>query len=380
MTAIPNKALWQTYIVSPPALQAERFSRPYPWMDESGLDALLVLGNGARGRKGNLRYVSNYAAVSRYGAALVPRNGDPALFVPYPVHIPWAQEMSWISDVRLTTNLAGDVAQIFQDRGASRVRLGLIGQEFVPNLETDLTRASADLELVSVESSFARLRMVKTPLEIELARHCARIADTAFAGVGALVGSGATESEIFAATEASLRRSNSEECLILLDSRGDQIRPFPLPRKLEPGDLFQCSIEPVSPGGHWIQSVRMFSRGAADDKARSVIEGSIEALNLVQRALKPGVTLGQVAGLMAERLEKLAPQGRAPYGHGAGMDLFEPPVIQSGSDVRVKENMILVIHPNLLVNGRNFYVGDTYLVTTHGAERLSKFPLGLAAC
>jgi Xaa-Pro aminopeptidase len=94
--------------------------------------------------------------------------------------------------------------------------------------------------------------------------------------------------------------------------------------------------------------------------------------------LAPGVRLSVVAEAMAEVLAPVTPQrGKAPFGHGIGMDNFEPPLLSVESNVVAQENMVIVIHPALVANGRNYYVGDTYLVTRSGAERLSEYPLKL---
>ncbi len=203
------------------------------------------------------------------------------------------------------------------------------------------------------------------------------MADQVFTEAASLIAEGATEADVFAAGEAQLRRLDSEECLLLIDSKGQQVMPIPSQRTVAPGDLVQYSVEPVSPGGHWIQSVRMFSRGEPSPLTRRVVDTFTRAISTAQDALGPGVPISEVAGVIAEVLESIAPQGKIPYGHGIGMDNFEPPLLSVDSDVVAKVNMIIVMHPALVVEGRNFYMGDTYLVTETGAERLSQYPLDL---
>lgn len=154
--------------------------------------------------------------------------------------------------------------------------------------------------------------------------------------------------------------------------------PIPSQRAVAPGDLVQYSVEPVSPGGHWIQSIRMFSRGEPSPPARRVVETFTDALSVAQAALGPRVPLSEVAGAMAKVLAPIAPRSHTPYGHGIAMDNFEPPLLSVDSDVVTEVNMIVAIHPVLIVEGRRFSLGDTYLVTETGAERLGQYPLELA--
>ncbi len=378
MRELKGKELWKLCSVSVPELKQERYERLHSMMDAEGLDALVVLASAVLGRKGNLRYVTNYGPpVSRYAGVVFPRRGDSVLFVPYPVHAVWAESIAWAEDVRFSPDFPRDMAAVLQDRGYATGCIGLVGQDTIVGFEQALAERLSGAEITSATASLARLRMVKGPLEINLARHAASMADQVFTEAASLIAEGATEAEIFAAGEAQLRRLNSEECLLLIDSQGRQVMPIPSQRAVAPGDMVQYSVEPVSPGGHWIQSVRMFSRGEPSPLARRVVETFTHAISTAQDALSPGVPISEVAGGIAEVLEPIAPQGRIPYGHGIGMDNFEPPLLSVDSDVIAEVNMMIVMHPALIVEGQSFYLGDTYLVTEAGAERLSQYPLEL---
>ncbi|HBY95288.1 MAG TPA: hypothetical protein DEP84_15270 [Chloroflexi bacterium] len=87
--------------------------------------------------------------------------------------------------------------------------------------------------------------------------------------------------------------------------------------------------------------------------------------------------LRDVAAQIAAVLEPVAPQGRIPYGHGIGMDNFEAPVLSVDSEVVADPNLVIVVHPALEVAGRHYFLGDTFLVTETGAERLANDPLTL---
>jgi Xaa-Pro aminopeptidase len=378
MSGAEGKELWELCSVPVPELKQERYKRLHSMMDAEGLDALVVLASAALGRKGNLRYITNYGPpVSRYAGVVFPRHGDSVLFVPYAVHMAWAENITWAQDVRFSADFPADAAAVLSDRGYASGHIGLVGQDTIAGFEQALVKRLSSAEITSATASLARLRMVKGPLETHLARHAASMADQVFAEAASLTADGATEVEIFAAGEARLRRLNSEECLLLIDSVGRPSMPIPSQRAIAPGDLVQYSVEPVSPGGHWIQSIRMFSRGEPSPLARRVIETFIESLSIAQAALSPGVPLSEVAGAIAEVLAPIAPRSYTPYGHGIGMDNFEPPPLSIDNDVVAEANMIVAIHPVLIVEGRRFSLGDTYLVTETGAERLSQYPLEL---
>jgi Xaa-Pro aminopeptidase len=374
-----GKDLWELCSISVPELRQERYERLYNMMDAEEVDAFVVLASATLGRKGNLRYVTNYSPVSRYAGIVFPRYGDPVLFVPYAVHVAWAENITWVEDVRFSDDFSRDMAALLRDRGLATGHIGLVGEDTIVGFEQTLSDRLSEAAITSLAGPFAQLRMLKGPLEITLARHAASMADQVFTEAAILIADGATEAEIFAAGEARLRRLNSEECLLLIDTVGGQVMPLPSQRAVGPGDLVQYSVEPVSPGGHWIQSIRMFGRHTPGPLARRVVGLFTDALTAAQATLAPGVPISEVANVIAEVLAPIAShQGKPPYGHGIGMDNFEPPLLSVRSDVMVEANMMVVIHPALTVEGRNFYLGDTYLVTDTGAERLSKYPLDLA--
>lgn len=377
MTKISGKELWELCSVPVPELRLERFQRLHRMMDVEGLDALVVLASATLGQKGNLRYVTNYRPISRHAGVVFPRHGTPVLFVPYAVHVVWAEKTSWVDEARFSPDFAKDMSTVLQERGIAAGDIGLVGQDTIPGLQEALGKRLPGAKIRSAASPLSGLRLVKGPLEVSLARHAASMADRVLAKTASLVAEGATEADIFATSEAELRRLNAEESLLLVDSVGGQVTPFPTQRAIRPGDLVQYSVEPVSPGGHWIQSVRMFSRGEPDPSAGRIVETFLQALAAAQAALVPGVPLSQVAGIIAEALTPIAPQGRIPYGHGIGMDNFEPPLLNVDSDVVVEPNMVIVIHPGLMVEGQSYYLGDTYLVTPDGGQRLTRYPLEL---
>lgn len=372
-----GKTLWSIAPVSVPALQRERYDGIVGAMDSAGLDALVVLGGAGLGRTGNLRYVSNYAPVSRYAGVVIPRAGDPVLFVPFAVHRAWAENVTWIDDVRLSDDFARDIAGFLADCGHSSGRIGLVGHEVLCDLAEALGARVPRATLVNAASSLTQLRLVTGPVELGLARWSAAAADRVFEAAAQLIADGAREVEIVAAGESQLRRMHAEGCLLLIDSAGRQIAPLPSFRTVQPGDLVQYSVEPVSPCGHWVQSVRMFARGEPPPPIRRVLSTMQEALAVAQSMLRPGTPARAVGTAIADLLAPLAPTGQAPYGHGIGLDNFEPPVVTTDSPVVLESNMVVVLHPGVEVDGRNYYLGDTFLVTPEGGERLGAYPLEL---
>ena len=123
----------------------------------------------------------------------------------------------------------------------------------------------------------------------------------------------------------------------------------------------------------------MFSRGVPSASAHRAVEILEQTLGVAQSALCPGVPLDSVASAMADAPAPVASQGgNAPYGHGVGMDNFEPRLVSVESDLMAEPGMVIAIHPSLVLDERSFYLGDTYAIEESGAYRLSEYPLELS--
>ena len=66
-----------------------------------------------------------------------------------------------------------------------------------------------------------------------------------------------------------------------------------------------------------------------------------------------------------------------PFGHGIGLDNSEPPRISTASADTLSVGMAIVLHPTEYGKKVAVFLGNTYLIETHGAERLSRIPSDL---
>jgi Creatinase/Prolidase N-terminal domain len=122
---------WPPFETSLPKLKSERGQRVRDLVSRLELDLLVVLSSGARGQRGNVRYVSNYATTSQSSCVLWAREGAPRLVVPYPVHRLWAEATSWIEDIQTDADYARAIARYLQELGLSRAKIGWVGPPFL---------------------------------------------------------------------------------------------------------------------------------------------------------------------------------------------------------------------------------------------------------
>lgn len=361
-------------------LKAEREEKLVTLMDRLGLDVLVGLSGGARGQRGNVRFLANYATTSQSSCMLWARTGMPRLLVPYSVHRCWAESMSWIEDIQVDPDYPSAIAGYLKEQGGIQGKIGWVG----PPLLLDAVRSGFEalplqMDSVLVQDAFSDMRAAKTAEELKLVRRCAVIADEVLKKVTDEVRPGVSERDIVAEAEYVARCLGSEGSSILISRGTEMPRPMLQDSALEPGDVLQLSIEPEGPGGLWVQTVRMYALGEPPKDLLRLVERGIEAERQAASLLRDGCEVADIAKAMLTVLDQRESALAGPLGHGIGLDNSEPPRISTESGYTLRANMTIVIHPNERRERSAMFLGDTFLIKKDGVEKLSKFPSDIIA-
>jgi Xaa-Pro aminopeptidase len=363
--------------VSITQLKTEREERIPSLVQRLALDVLVVLSGGARGQRGNVRYLSNYATTSQSSCVLWPRDGFPRLIVPYSVHRLWAEATSWIRDIQVDADYPRAIARYLQEQRLDRGKIGWVGPPYLlEGVRAGFQALSPHVESQMVQAAFADLRLVKTPGEITLVRRCGQIADAVLGKIAGTIRPGITERDVIAEAEYVARRLGGEGASVLISRGSLMAQAMPQEGRLRPGDILQFSIEPEGPGGMWVQTVRMYALGEPSADWKQLISAGVEAEKQAAALLRNGCLAADVAKAMSSLLPGQAPL-ITPLGHGIGLDNSEPPRISTESRETLSAGMTIVLHPTEYGEKTAVFLGNTYLITPQGSERLSRFPSDL---
>jgi Xaa-Pro dipeptidase len=362
-------------------LKQQRLDHTHSFMRDRGLDVLVVGSTDSIQHRGNVRYLTNYS--SRYGPSLavVAARDEPVLVVPAgSFQLGWARRMAWVSDIRAVSDFATAAAELIQPPGERATTVGLAGLEnLAGSLESRIMSALPTVHFVQVGDPFRLMRSAKLPDEQVMSTQSVRIADAALSDVSSAIGAGVTERKLFASASQRALLEGAEDVFLLISSGPDNVvMPGPADRVLQAHDVVRCSVEPAAPGGMWTQTIRMAAVGGVPANVRAAHALCVRALERVGEMMKPGVTGGQLAGDAIEILQQAAGGEIGPLGHGMGLDLVEPPLMRLDDETILQPGMVIAVHPHLTWNGAGIWIGDTFLVTEGGAERLSAVPIDLA--
>ncbi|MFQ5914303.1 MAG: M24 family metallopeptidase [Nitrospinota bacterium] len=229
--------------------------------------------------------------------------------------------------------------------------------------------------------SFRRIRRIKTPEEVRRLRRAVEIAEEAIEEVLRAAEEGMTEREMAQVYECALIRLGARPSLTVIGVGPHSAFPNgrPSDRRLRAGDLIRFDV-----GCRYLCYHSDIARTAVlGDPVRrqkevyaALLTGHLAALDRV-RAGTPAREIFQAA-VSTVRSSGLPRYDRHHVGHGIGLELYEPPILNEKEGRRLEAGMVVNVEPPYYELGfGGLQVEDTLLVTEEGFECLNRMPKGL---
>lgn len=360
------------------------------FMDQSGLDGLVVFGWSAQSRtaQADVYYLSGYMGM-RDNYVVFPRDGEPALFAQSYNHVPNASDVAFLDDVRWGGVDNGvTVGEDLLARGITEV--GLIGWMPYQHYES-MRRTTGDrCRFADVTAGFRKLRLKKSEEELEWLRKGAAHTDAALAALRDALRPGIREFELAEPIERSYLGAGGLTTFYYIASTPMSAPDRCVPaqvlsnREIEAGDVVTCEIS-ASHAGYAGQGLRTFSVGEDPTpqiaELHAVAEGVFHA---VAGAIKAGAGIEEVW----EASDAISDQGftiRDGLVHGFGIGLLAPSIRTRETTHGVDDDWVfesgqtVVIQPNVISADETVgvQVGELCVVTDDGAVSLHSFPLEL---
>jgi Xaa-Pro aminopeptidase len=133
-------------------------------------------------------------------------------------------------------------------------------------------------------------------------------------------------------------------------------------------------------GGYCSDMTRTVHLGEPKAKERATYEAVLEAQEAGVRAVRPGVTCGEVdeAARSVLRRAGLAESFSHSTGHGVGLEIHEAPRVGAGQKSRLQPGMIITIEPGVYLAGEfGIRIEDMVAVTPTGGQVLTPAPKAL---
>lgn len=318
----------------------------------------------------------------------------------------WPTVQDWTNDVReARRNYGRIIVERLKELKVDRGRIGITGLGEVEGTRTPegtilygtwklIREAFPNAELVDATPILTEVRYVKSPEEIDALTRSMEIIELAYEAEIRAARPGVKDWEVWAITQSALMLHGSEmpvHCNWVSGRNPKRTLTRPSMRILERGDLIINEVE-ASWIGYRSQGVQPVFVAVADPVHLELIKVQHEVFHKVLEALKPGVTVGELAELTRSSCQQAASRsGLAAgatasltmHGRGAGDD---GPIITSAARsprqlaVTLREDMVFIFKPSVLSADRQSICtwGDTVVVAARGGRRLGKRPHGLA--
>ncbi len=360
-------------------------------MKEEKIDALLMF------RQESMYWLTGYDTFGYvfFQTLVLDQKGNMVLLTRAP-DLRQAQNTSNISDIRIWVDKDGskpaDDLKIILDEldlkgknlGIEYEAYGLTGRNAL-----SLNKSLENYCLVEDKSNLInKLRVIKSKEEIIYVKNAAKLADKALNEVWKYAKAGVSESKILAEMNRVIFEGGGDypanEFIIGSGKNALLCRYQAEKQILNQKD--QLSIEWAGTFRHYHSAMfRTIPIGAADPKHVKMHEACVDALKNCENKLKPGNKIGEVFDVHAKTFDDLgynkARMNACGYSLGS---TFSPnwmdwPMLYTGNPYVIKPGNIFFMHMILMDSENNLAMnlGETYLVTESGNERLGNHKLDL---
>ena len=357
--------------ISPQELE-RRYGVVRAKMRQRNLEVLLVSGFRFVAATGYLRYLTNWAEPFQGEVCIVPLEGPPTVLARTGERVLVMKEFLGLEAI--TGSTGTQAAGVLKKRGFRRV--GLCGLKTM-NAEfyVQLTKALPDVEFVDASEILDAARMVKSEEELRFVRESANLTDVGFQVFSSLVRPGRREADVFIEVDHILKQLGAETTYFMMSAD-----PHPVAKFLDlasdtyqEGDIVLFNAEVQGPGGYYSQLERTVCVGQPTEETEAAYAVCVAAQERAAALLRPGTKAGDLHRTILTAIEESGHKMGLHPGHSQGLDIFERPLIDPHEDVELAANMIIVLHPHVLLpSGGGVWIGDTFLVTHEGARPLQK--------
>ena len=360
-------------------------------MKNEGVDALIMF------RQESMYWLTGYDTFGYvfFQALVLDQKGNVILLTRAP-DLRQAQNTSNISDIRIWVdkdgaNPADDLKIILDELNLKGKKIGVEYEAYGLTGRNALRLNSVLQNYCSIEDKselITKLRVIKSNEEISYVKKAANLADKSLDEVWKHAKAGVSESKILAEMNRVIFEGGGDypaNEFIIGSGKNALLCRYQAEKQIL-NNQDQLTIEWAGTYRHYHSAMfRTIPIGKADPKHHKMHEACVEALTNCENKLKPGNKIGEVFDVHAKTFDdrgfKNSRMNASGYSLGA---TFSPnwmdwPMLYTGNPYEIQPGNIFFMHM-ILMDSENqlaMNLGETYLVTEKGNERLGQQKLDL---
>ena len=229
--------------------------------------------------------------------------------------------------------------------------------------------------LVETEKMIEKQRMIKDEDEVHNIQKACEITDNCFSYILTYIKPGMTEKQIADEIEEYYKQRTdglSFETIVASGENSSMPHAVPTDRKIQEKDIITIDMG-CKVNGYCSDMTRTFFVGEVPEEVKKVYELVLKNQVQTQEEFKDGANTRLLSKMVENDFKLNGYDLIHSLGHGVGMEIHEPPYINSKSDVQLKENMIVTNEPGIYIPGKfGVRIEDTVQITKFGCISLTK--------
>ena len=229
--------------------------------------------------------------------------------------------------------------------------------------------------LVETEKMIEKQRMIKDEDEVHNIQKACEITDNCFSYILTYIKPGMTENQIADEIEEYYKQRTdglSFETIVASGENSSMPHAVPTDRKIQEKDIITIDMG-CKVNGYCSDMTRTFFVGEVPEEVKKVYDLVLKNQVQTQEEFKDGANTRLLSKMVENDFKLNGYDLIHSLGHGVGMEIHEPPYINSKSEVQLKENMIVTNEPGIYIPGKfGVRIEDTVQITKFGCISLTK--------
>ena len=229
--------------------------------------------------------------------------------------------------------------------------------------------------LVETEKMIEKQRMIKDEDEVHNIQKACEITDNCFSYILTYIKPGMTEKQIADEIEEYYKQRTdglSFETIVASGENSSMPHAVPTDRKIQEKDIITIDMG-CKVNGYCSDMTRTFFVGEVPEEVKKVYDLVLKNQVQTQEEFKDGANTRLLSKMVENDFKLNGYDLIHSLGHGVGIEIHEPPYINSKSDVQLKENMIVTNEPGIYIPGKfGVRIEDTVQITKFGCISLTK--------
>jgi Xaa-Pro aminopeptidase len=285
----------------------------------------------------------------------------------------------WVVDTPGRANALEALIAGIEESGLASSRIGYDERGMTPELVAAVSKRLPGLELVPAFSLFRRIRLVKTPEEIDRITRSLRLTEEAIEAAIAIAAVGVEEEDLI----REFRKT------VVGGDAGTLANEITFTRRaavgghaiqdgvLKEGDIIRfdvgCRVD-----GYCSDIARLFAfRGDVDRRAQTIYDAMVAGEERGMAAMRPGVTASEI---FREAVEGVKEAGLAEYqrnhvGHAVGLEVYDGCLLSPSDETVLEPGMTFEVEtPYYEIGFLGIQIEDTVIVREDGHEMITRLP------